>query len=98
LLEGREWLLLDDVFRSETKRLGVITCFMALLELIKQRKILVSQDEAYSEVRIYPAPPPAAPAPEAAAQPEPVAVAASPGPAQAPEAAAPDAPDAGGAN
>ncbi|MEY3852656.1 MAG: hypothetical protein RI910_1636, partial [Verrucomicrobiota bacterium] len=37
LLEGREWLLLDEVFQAETKRLGVITCFMALLELIKQR-------------------------------------------------------------
>lgn len=58
LLEGREWLLLDEVFASETRRLGVITCFMALLELIKQRKILVSQDEAYTEVRIYPAPEP----------------------------------------
>jgi len=66
MLEGREWLLLDEVFSSETKRRGVITCFMALLELIKQRKILVSQDEAYSEVRIYPAPA-QAPAPEAAA-------------------------------
>ncbi|HAT72496.1 MAG TPA: segregation/condensation protein A [Elusimicrobia bacterium] len=56
MLEGRDWLLLDDVFASETKRLGVITCFMALLELVKQRKIMVSQDDAYSEVRIYPAP------------------------------------------
>ncbi len=64
MLEGREWLLLDEVFASETKRLGVITCFMALLELVKQRKILVSQDEAYAEVRIYPAP-----APEPAAAP-----------------------------
>ncbi|OIO03906.1 MAG: segregation/condensation protein A [Elusimicrobia bacterium CG_4_10_14_0_2_um_filter_56_8] len=68
MLEGREWLLLDDVFASETKRLGVITCFMALLELVKQRKIMVSQDEAYTEVRIYPAPvQAAAPAPEPAA-------------------------------
>ena len=56
MLEGREWLLLDEVFSSETKRLGVITCFMALLELVKQRKIVISQDEAYTEVRIYPAP------------------------------------------
>lgn len=72
LLEGREWLLLDEVFASETKRLGVITCFMALLELVKQRKILISQDEAYGEVRMYPAPPkPAEPAqaPGAAAEP-----------------------------
>ncbi len=80
LLEGREWLLLDEVFASETRRLGVITCFMALLELIKQRKILVSQDEAYTEVRIYPVPEPAqAPiqtAPELAiAEPEPEAAA-----------------------
>lgn len=65
LLEGREWLILDEVFASETKRLGVITCFMALLEMVKQRKILISQDEAYTEVRIYPAPIPA-PAPEQA--------------------------------
>ena len=71
MLEGREWLLLDEVFSSETKRLGVITCFMALLELVKQRKIVISQDEAYTEVRIYPAPvshqPPVEPAAAAAA-------------------------------
>lgn len=67
MLEGREWLLLDDVFLSETKRLGVITCFMALLELVKQRKIMVSQDEAYQEVRIYPAPSQAAAGPAAVA-------------------------------
>ncbi len=68
MLEGKEWLLLDDIFAAETKRLGVITCFMALLELVKQRKILVSQDEAYTEVRIYPAP--AGPAAGPAAAPE----------------------------
>jgi segregation and condensation protein A len=73
MLEGREWMLLDDVFASETRRLGVITCFMALLELIKQRKIMVSQDEAYTEVRIYPAPPSREPAPA----PEPAVVAAA---------------------
>jgi segregation and condensation protein A len=69
LLEGREWLLLDDVFATETKKRGVITCFMALLELVKQRKIIVAQDEAYQEVRIYPAPAAPAPAPEPGAEP-----------------------------
>ena len=58
LLKAREWVLLDDVFSSETRRLGVIVCFMALLELIKQRKIMAVQDAAYSEVRIYRAPEP----------------------------------------
>ncbi|OGS14235.1 MAG: hypothetical protein A2234_11185 [Elusimicrobia bacterium RIFOXYA2_FULL_58_8] len=63
LLEGREWLLLDDVFASETRRLGVITCFMALLELVKQRHILISQDDAYGEVRLYRSPSAPVPAP-----------------------------------
>ena len=68
LLEGREWLILDEVFALEPKRLGVITCFMALLELVKQRNILISQDDAYTEVRIYPGPVAwVAAAPEAAA-------------------------------
>ncbi|PKM98326.1 MAG: segregation/condensation protein A [Elusimicrobia bacterium HGW-Elusimicrobia-3] len=82
MLEGRDWLILDEIFASEKKRLGVITCFMALLELIKQHKIVVSQDEAYSEVRIYPAPV-SVPAPEpaaVAAAPEQPAVEAAPQP------------------
>jgi len=58
MLKSREWIVLDDVFVSETKRLGVIVCFMALLELIKQRKIMAVQDAAYSEIRIYRAPEP----------------------------------------
>ena len=60
MLEGREWLLLEDVFLSETKRLGVITCFMAMLELVKQRQIIISQDDVCGEIRIYKAPEPAA--------------------------------------
>lgn len=82
MLEGRGWLLLDEVFASEKKRLGVITCFMALLELVKQRKIVVAQDEAYAEVRIYPAPEPAA-VPAAGPPPAADAPAAEPPPAPA---------------
>jgi len=55
-LEKRQWVLLEEVFATETKRRGVITCFMALLELIKQRIIIISQDEVCGEVRIYSAP------------------------------------------
>ncbi|PIS47905.1 MAG: segregation/condensation protein A [Elusimicrobia bacterium CG08_land_8_20_14_0_20_51_18] len=49
----REWILLDEVFKDETRKLGVITCFLAMLELIKQGKIIVAQDEPLSEVRVY---------------------------------------------
>lgn len=52
-LSGREWILLDEVFEGETRKLGVITCFLAMLELIKQRKVIVSQDDTFREVRIY---------------------------------------------
>ncbi len=75
LLGKKEWVLLDDVFATETARQGVITCFIALLELVKQRRIMARQDEACGEVRIYlrPEPVPAAPAPaEDAAPREPV--------------------------
>ena len=61
MLSGREWLLLDEVFSEETCRMGIITCFMAMLELIKQHKIFVSQDDIFSEVRIYPVPEPVQP-------------------------------------
>lgn len=53
LFAEREWVLLDDVFRGETKKRGVITCFMAVLELLKIGKILARQDENKSEIRIY---------------------------------------------
>lgn len=58
LLKNREWVLLDDIFMSETRRLGIITCFIAMLELIKQRKVVVAQDDSCGEVRIYRAPEP----------------------------------------
>jgi segregation and condensation protein A len=89
MLEGREWLVLDEVFASEKKRLGVITCFMALLEMVKQRKIIISQDEAYTEVRIYPAPV-QAPVPETAAPAQPAAVEPPPAESAAAEVPAPE--------
>lgn len=65
LLRERDWILLDDVFKGEKKRMGIITCFMAMLELIKQRKIFARQDAQFGEIRIYMST--GEPAPEAAA-------------------------------
>ncbi|MCG2725397.1 MAG: segregation/condensation protein A [Elusimicrobia bacterium] len=58
MLSNREWIFLDDIFLTETKRLGIITCFIALLELMKQRVIIVVQDVDLGEVRIYRRPEP----------------------------------------
>ena len=53
LFKGREWVLLDDIFVGETKKRGVITCFMAVLELMKIKKIIARQDELEGSIRIY---------------------------------------------
>ncbi len=53
LFKNREWVLLDDIFVGETKKRGVITCFMAVLELMKIKKIIARQDERQGHIRIY---------------------------------------------
>ena len=53
LFKNREWVLLDDIFMGETKKRGVITCFMAVLELMKIKKIIARQDELEGQIRIY---------------------------------------------
>lgn len=56
MMAGRDWLLMDDVFATETHRIGIITCFIALLELVKQHILVFSQDEPHGQIRIYHAP------------------------------------------
>ncbi len=53
LLKNREWILLDEVFAAETHKVGVITCFMAMLELMKLKKVITRQDEIFGEIRVY---------------------------------------------
>lgn len=53
MFKRREWVLLDDIFVGETKKRGVITCFMALLELMKIKKLIARQDEKLGQIRIY---------------------------------------------
>jgi len=53
MLSAKTWALLDDIFAGETKKRGVITCFLALLELMKIRKVMARQDKKGGEIRIY---------------------------------------------
>ena len=53
LFKTREWVLLDEIFVGETKKRGIITCFMAVLELMKIRKLIARQDEKLGQIRIY---------------------------------------------
>jgi segregation and condensation protein A len=53
LVTERPWVLLDDIFRGETKKRGIVTCFMAVLELLKIGMIFARQDAQSAEIRIY---------------------------------------------
>ena len=79
LLESKPYMTFRDAFKDERKRLGILACFMAVLELIKLQKIFARQDRHFGEILLYKreAPPPAAIWPGAEEQ-------AAPAPAEAP--------------
>jgi segregation and condensation protein A len=64
------------LFAVATSRSEVVVTFLALLELIRMKHIVITQPEAFGEIEIRQAPSPAAPA-EVAADPEPVSAPAS---------------------
>lgn len=55
-LEGQSFLTLQALFGRETRRLGVIVTFLALLELIRLKQVIVRQARLFGEIRIYPLP------------------------------------------
>lgn len=53
LLEEREFLPFEDILRREQTRHGVIVSFMAVLELIRLKQIIVRQSDLFDSIRIY---------------------------------------------
>ncbi len=53
MIKAKGYLILDEVFMDEVSKRGIVTCFLALLELVKMNKIRVVQEENFGEVRIY---------------------------------------------
>ena len=53
LLERKPYVLLRDLFDGVGKRRGIISCFLALLELIKLQRVFARQDEPFGEILIY---------------------------------------------
>ncbi len=80
LLEKSPAISWEELFADERKRRGIISCFLALLELTKLQKIFVRQDATFGKIMIYKKQrqeePQAAPAPpneeSASAAPDPV--------------------------
>jgi segregation and condensation protein A len=62
LLDRSPLLTWEQLFESERKRRGIISCFLAILELIKLQKIFVRQDAQFAKITIFKkTPPPAEP-------------------------------------
>ncbi|MBI5631023.1 MAG: segregation/condensation protein A [Elusimicrobia bacterium] len=53
LLEGRDHISWDELFADERKRRGILSCFLALLELAKLQKLFLRQDGNFGKIMIY---------------------------------------------
>lgn len=76
LIRERPAVKFSELFAAATSRTEVVVTFLAMLELIRLKQIVIAQPEAFSEIEIAQAPPPPVapppePAPEAAPAPAP---------------------------
>ncbi|BAG13783.1 segregation and condensation protein A [Endomicrobiia bacterium] len=53
VLEGRQYISFNDILRMQETKTALIVCFMAVLELVKNKQIVAKQSELFSEIRIY---------------------------------------------
>ncbi|MBI5623102.1 MAG: segregation/condensation protein A [Elusimicrobia bacterium] len=53
LLETRLQVTWEEIFAGERKRRGIISCFLALLELIKLEKISARQERAFGRIFVF---------------------------------------------
>ncbi|MCL2485533.1 MAG: segregation/condensation protein A [Endomicrobia bacterium] len=53
ILEGKQYISFSEILKIQKNRMALIVCFMAVLELIKNRQIAAKQSELFQEIRIY---------------------------------------------
>jgi segregation and condensation protein A len=69
LIRERPAVKFSELFAAATSRTEVVVTFLAMLELIRLKQIVIAQPEAFSEIEIAQAPPqPVGPPPEPAAE------------------------------
>ncbi|MGD0111633.1 MAG: segregation/condensation protein A [Armatimonadota bacterium] len=51
---ARDGLLFADLFEGDVTRLELIVSFLALLELIRLRRVRVAQESPFGEIRVFP--------------------------------------------
>ncbi|MDR2772503.1 MAG: segregation/condensation protein A [Elusimicrobiota bacterium] len=53
ILEDKNYISFTDILRMQRTKMELIVCFMAVLELIKDKQIAAKQSETFGEIRIY---------------------------------------------
>ncbi|MDR2251756.1 MAG: segregation/condensation protein A [Endomicrobium sp.] len=53
ILKGKQYVSFTEILKLQKTRLALIVCFMAVLELVKNKQIVAKQSELFSEIRIY---------------------------------------------
>jgi segregation and condensation protein A len=53
MLEEKAAVSWEDIFFDEKKRRGILSCFLALLELIRLQKVFVRQDSNFGKILIF---------------------------------------------
>ncbi|MDR2425802.1 MAG: segregation/condensation protein A [Endomicrobium sp.] len=53
VLEGRQYVSFTEILKIQRTRMDLIVCFMAVLELVKNKQIVAKQSELFQDIRIY---------------------------------------------
>ena len=53
ILEGKQYLNFSEIIKIQPSRSAMVVCFMAVLELVKNKQIIAKQSELFEDIRIY---------------------------------------------
>ncbi|MCB4790564.1 MAG: segregation/condensation protein A [Elusimicrobia bacterium] len=53
MFEGKQYLSFEEILKLEKTKVGLILSFLAILELIRLRQIIVKQVELFGPIRVY---------------------------------------------
>lgn len=53
ILEGKQYLTFSEIAKIQTSRSAMVVCFMAVLELVKNKQVVAKQSELFEDIRIY---------------------------------------------
>ena len=53
ILEGKQYLTFSEIAKIQTSRSAMVVCFMAVLDLVKNKQVVAKQSELFEDIRIY---------------------------------------------